>query len=114
MSNYAVVINNVIEDFIHLTDYAYQNAPASLRANLVIETSNTGNIFIGGTYDSSNNIFMQPSPYPSWSYDFVTKQWVPPTPRPDEGETSQQYSWVEATKSWVGNGIQVKRISANT
>jgi len=114
MSNYAIVINNVVEGFIHMTKYSYENSDANLKQQLVEETANTGTIHIGGTYDSGNNIFIPVSPYPSWSYDKTTLRWTPPTPRPDEGNTSQQYSWDETNKTWVGNGVQVKLITPNT
>jgi hypothetical protein len=65
------------------------------------QTSYNGNMRkqyagIGYTYDSVNDIFISPKPYPSWilSENF---DWESPTPYP-EGEES--YNWNEATLSW--------------
>lgn len=37
---------------------------------------------IGDTYDSVNDIFHKPQPYPSWVLDVSTGYWEPPLPRP--------------------------------
>ena len=52
---------------------------------------------VGGTYDTTSDLFVVPQPFPSWSLDenFV---WQPPTPMPDDGNV---YVWDEATTSWV-------------
>ena len=66
----------------------------------VTVTNFTGEAFIGSTYDSSNNIFITPSPYPSWSFNYSTKQWEAPIPKPsDFGEIT--YEWNEADASWI-------------
>lgn len=38
-----------------------------------------------------------PQPYPSWSYNQNSKQWVAPTPKPNDG---REYVWNESTQSW--------------
>lgn len=50
---------------------------------------------IGYTYDSVNNIFIAPQPFPSWALD-SNYDWQPPTPAPTEG----LWYWNEATQSW--------------
>lgn len=49
---------------------------------------------IGYTYDSDADVFISPSPFPSWvlndDYD-----WEPPVPKP-EGD----YTWNEETQTW--------------
>jgi len=110
MSNYAVVINNVIESFIHMTPYTYENTDANLKNQLIEMTPNRGTLVIGGTYDSNNDIFVPPAPYPSWTFDKNTMEWIAPTPRPDV-DGSQQFSWSEAAQKWVGNGNPVKMIN---
>lgn len=37
------------------------------------------------------------SPYPSWVWDAVENDWVPPVPYPSDEKT---YVWNEATQSW--------------
>ena len=53
---------------------------------------------IGYTYDASIDAFVPPKPYPSWVLNNDTAQWEAPVPMPNDGK---QYSWDEATQSWV-------------
>lgn len=67
----------------------------------VKRTSYNGNIRkqfagIGFTYDSVNDVFIAPQPYPSWSLD-NNFDWQPPTPRP-EGVACY---WNEELGDWV-------------
>jgi hypothetical protein len=50
---------------------------------------------IGYTYDSINDVFITPKPYPSWSLD-ENFDWQPPTPKP-----TGKYYWDELTLSWI-------------
>jgi hypothetical protein len=51
---------------------------------------------IGCSYNSDEDIFITPQPYPSWirSGSF----WNAPTPMPTD---DKRYTWDEATTSWV-------------
>jgi len=51
---------------------------------------------IGFTYDSDNDVFISPQPYPSWSLD-DNHDWQAPTPMPED---DKKYSWNEETQSW--------------
>ena len=53
---------------------------------------------IGYTYDSVNDVFYAPQPYPSWVLNQTTWLWDAPVAYPTDG---QQYVWDEATTSWV-------------
>ena len=53
---------------------------------------------IGYTYDTVNDVFYAPQPYPSWTIGPPTWIWQPPVPYPDDGKI---YYWDEATQSWV-------------
>jgi hypothetical protein len=53
---------------------------------------------IGDTWDSVNQVFMPPQPYPSWTYNEDMFQWVPPIAVPDP---TKMYEWDEETTSWV-------------
>lgn len=53
---------------------------------------------IGYTYDATLDAFIPPQPYPSWTLDNATADWIPPTPMPNDGSP---YAWDEATKTWV-------------
>lgn len=68
-----------------------------------VQTSYNGRIRknyagIGYTYDSVIDGFIPPKPYPSWVLDPQTCLWDAPTPYPNDGG---QYTWDEATQSWV-------------
>lgn len=65
-----------------------------------IQTSYNGNFRkqfagIGFTYDSDNDVFISPSPFPSWELD-ENFDWQPPVTRPDG-----DYRWDEEAGNWV-------------
>lgn len=51
---------------------------------------------IGYSYDSENDTFIPPQPYPSWTLD-SNFRWIPPVPKPNEGN----WRWNEETLSWI-------------
>jgi hypothetical protein len=51
---------------------------------------------IGCTYDKTNDVFIIPQPYPSWTLD-ASFDWQPPTAKPDDGK---RYEWNEDTQAW--------------
>lgn len=53
---------------------------------------------IGYSYDAGLDAFIAPQPYPSWSLNTDTCQWIPPVPYPD---TPGVYVWDENTQTWV-------------
>ena len=50
---------------------------------------------IGFTYDEINDVFISPSPYPSWVLNTLF-DWVAPIPMPTEGN----WMWDESNTSW--------------
>ena len=51
---------------------------------------------IGFTYDASNDAFIAPQPYNSWTLDETTYQWIPPIVKPDAGSNGTRvYTWNE-------------------
>lgn len=50
---------------------------------------------IGFTYDSINDVFIRPQPFPSWTLD-ENFDWQPPKPRPDGF-----FIWNEQLGEWV-------------
>ena len=67
-----------------------------------IKTSYNGNIRkqyagIGYTYDSTNDVFIAPKPFASWTLD-SSFDWQPPTPYPEE--SGGLAFWDEDSKSW--------------
>ena len=66
-----------------------------------IKTSYNNNIRgvfagIGYSYNSDEDIFVTPQPYPSWTRN--GSYWEAPTPMPTDGKL---YNWDEDTTSWV-------------
>jgi len=53
----------------------------------------------GGTYDSENDRFLDPKPYPSWVLDANFK-WVAPIDPPAD-LVDKSYDWDEDTQSWI-------------
>lgn len=67
-----------------------------------MQTSRTGRIrkryaAIGMTYDSARDAFIPPRPFPSWTLDEQTCDWMPPVPSPTDG----LYMWDESSAKWV-------------
>jgi len=54
---------------------------------------------VGYTYDSVNDVFYAPQPYPSWTISAPTWIWQAPTPMPNDGKA---YIWNEPTLTWIG------------
>ena len=53
---------------------------------------------IGYTYDRTNDVFYPAQPFPSWTISAPNWTWEAPVAMPTDGK---QYSWDEATTSWV-------------
>jgi len=52
---------------------------------------------IGYTYDETNDVFISPKPYASWSIDESTWTWEAPEAYPDDGK---DYIWNENKEEW--------------
>ena len=52
---------------------------------------------IGYSYNRTQDCFVPPQPYASWTLDPTTCLWNPPTAYPQDGK---QYRWNETTTSW--------------
>jgi hypothetical protein len=51
----------------------------------------------GDTYREDLDMFISPSPYPSWILNEITGQWEASVSYPDDGN---DYTWNEETQSW--------------
>jgi hypothetical protein len=52
---------------------------------------------IGFTYDSTNDVFYAPQPYPSWILNNTTWLWEAPVAYPTDGKA---YTWNETIQNW--------------
>jgi hypothetical protein len=69
-----------------------------------IKTSYNNNIRnrfagVGFIYDEQRDVFIEPSPYPSWVLDEETYDWQPPTPKP-QGTDLIGWRWNEEIIAW--------------
>ena len=68
---------------------------------------------IGLTYDSSNNVFVSPTPYASWVLNTSTWIWEAPVAFPDDGGYDDDdnpteivdYTWDEGSTSWTNRVV---------
>lgn len=58
---------------------------------------------IGYTYNESLDAFIAPQPFPSWTLDNATADWVAPVPYPTDGKS---YYWDEEDQSWTESDTQ--------
>ena len=60
---------------------------------------------VGGSYDSSLDVFVPPKPYPSWNFDESIVDWIPPVPMPEGKTTSNEgdtmWNWDEENQQWI-------------
>lgn len=56
---------------------------------------------IGYTYDSENDVFYAPQPFPSWTISGPDWIWKAPKPMPTDPD--KYFLWDEASLSWVEN-----------
>mgnify|MGYP003115460005 FL=1 len=52
---------------------------------------------IGSIWDTTNNIFIHPQPYSSWTLNTTTGMWEPPVAHPED---SLEYTWNESNQQW--------------
>jgi len=53
---------------------------------------------VGSTYDETNDIFVHPKPFPSWTLNTTTAQWEAPVAHPED---ALDYVWDEDNQQWV-------------
>jgi hypothetical protein len=69
-----------------------------------VQTSYNGNFrqeyaTIGGTFDTTDNGFIKPSPFPSWTFNKTNWQWEAPVAEPSDADTVP-YLWNETLQRW--------------
>jgi hypothetical protein len=69
---------------------------------------------IGDKYDSTNDVFLSPSPFPSWVLNTSTWEWDSPVALPDDAGVddadnpteSVTYTWDEGSTSWTNRTVR--------
>ena len=102
MAHFAKLNNNIVTEVI-VAEKDFINSGQVGDEFLWVQTSYNGNFRnnfagIGYTYDKTNDRFIPPKPYPSYTLDGSTNIWEPPVAYPDD---SKVYSWNEDTTNWT-------------
>jgi hypothetical protein len=101
MAHFAKIDSNNIVTEVIAAEQDFINSGAVGDSFLWIQTSYNNNFRkqfggVGYTYDKTNDIFVAPKPFTSWTLD-SNHDWQPPTAYPDDGKN---YNWDEDTTSW--------------
>jgi hypothetical protein len=96
MPNYAFIKNNIVTNIAIFDNFNEEIKNAFIATHqlddIVLVDKNTQT---GGSYDGIQFIPVQP--YPSWIWDNQAKEWVAPTPKPNDNLI---YGWNEDNKEW--------------
>ena len=101
MAHFAKIDSNNIVTEVIVAEQDFINSGAVGDSFLWIQTSYNNNFRkqfggVGCTYDKTNDIFVAPKPFASWTLG-ASHDWQPPTAYPDD---DKYYSWDEDTTSW--------------
>jgi hypothetical protein len=113
MAHFAEIINNKVKKVIVINNEILLDNGEESEAKGIdfceslfahrnwVQTSYNGNIRynfagVGYTWDSDNDAFYAPQPFPSWSLN-ENYIWQAPVPYPDDGNI---YNWNEDNQSW--------------
>ena len=102
MSYFAEIKDGVVQRII-VAEQDYIDSGSVGDSSSWIETSITNDFrkvyaSINYTYDSANDVFIPPQPYPSWSLD-SNFDWQAPVAKPTVS-VERDYVWDESTTSW--------------
>jgi hypothetical protein len=108
MAHFAEINQNNIVKRVLVVDNSQEHRGQDFLANDMklggtwIQTSYNNNFRkqfagIGYTYDTTNDVFITPKPYASWSLD-ENFDWKAPVDYPDD---DKEYYWDEQTLSWL-------------
>lgn len=106
MSHFAKINNGIVteiivaeQEYIDSLDGTWIQTSYNTRGNQHPEGRPLRGNFagIGYTYDSTNDVFYAPQPYPSWILNNNTWLWESPIPYPKDGKL---YKWNESITNW--------------
>ena len=101
MAHYAKIENGVVTNVI-VAEQEFIDSGAVGDPNSWVQTSYNNNLRgryagIGFLYMESLDMFVPPKPFPSWSLNEETGEWLAPQPIPAEG----RWVWDEEQQAWV-------------
>ena len=88
--------NSVVVDLIVADAHFIESTEGTF-----IETLPSNYANIGGTYDSTNAVFIPVQPFPSWLINNETHQWEAPSPKPITNEDVGYTYWDEELSKWI-------------
>ena len=105
MSYFAKIDDNNIVTQVIVAEQEFIDSGAVGDSSIWIETSFNHKFRkqyagIGYTYDKTNDVFIEPQPWSSWTLD-INHNWQAPTAKPDDGGG---YVWNEETQVWDTTG----------
>ena len=96
MDKFVKVVNNKIVNII-VAEQDFINTLSDKDFYIKDDGTKINNAKINGSYDATQDAFILPKPYNSWTLNNSTLQWEAPTEIPDDGKN---YSWNEETTNW--------------
>ena len=101
MSHFAKIEKDNIVTEVIVAEQSFINSGSVGDSFLWVQTSYNNNFrkqFAGVkyTYDTVNDVFVKPKPYPSWTLD-ASFDWQAPIAMPDDGK---KYGWNEEKQAW--------------
>ena len=108
MSHFAKIENGIVTEVIvaeqgHIDTLEGKWVQTSYNTRANSHPNNTplrGNFaFIGAIYDEVNDVFYDPQPYPSWTLNKATWEWVAPKSMP-ESMDGKFIRWDENSIDW--------------
>ena len=102
MSHFAKINSSNVVTEVIVAEQDFINSGAVGDSFLWVQASYNHNFrkqmaVVSGTYDKTNDVFVQPKPFASWILD-GSYDWQAPTVYPDDGKV---YNWDEDTTNWV-------------
>lgn len=100
MALYACIQGTFVVNIIEIDNPTDELLQSFIQA-LSIDQIQEANEFtvVGGTFIDGK--FWEIQPFPSWSKNFETNRWDPPTPKPTEPVARGYYVWDEDSLAWV-------------
>jgi len=108
MAYYAQIVDNivttvvVVNDDIADGDQFCTDLFGGQWEQTYIDTAGKNYATVGDTYDSVNQNFITPQPYPSWTLD-SNDIWQPPVPQPPAPPRTY---WDEQLQEWIPSGLK--------
>ena len=94
MANYAKLENNIVVNVV-VAEQEWIDTQTGTWYLVKDDTIPQHNAIIGAKYDSLNEVFIHPKPYPSWilNSNYI---WEAPVSKPEDG----WYTWDEQNQEW--------------